>query len=154
MTSKLIKTGLSLYFVSFFVQPRVIEGRSMQPTLNPNKEKQSDIVIMDTLTPFLLQYGWQIPFDRNAIVICDHPHENVEICKRITHIEGDVVRLSDESVQGNRQAAQVQDSLEHARDPTESRRDSREFGPLPTGLVKGVVLGVIWPLSRTQWLNK
>jgi inner membrane protease subunit 1 len=32
-------------------------------------------------------------------------------------------------------------------------RDSRHFGPLPMGLVRGKVLAVVFPWGERRWLN-
>jgi len=33
-------------------------------------------------------------------------------------------------------------------------RDSRDFGPVPLGLINGVVVGIIWPPSRMSFLSR
>ncbi|OAK95444.1 LexA/Signal peptidase [Phaeosphaeriaceae sp. SRC1lsM3a] len=40
-----------------------------------------------------------------------------------------------------------------AGDNLEWSRDSRLFGPLPLGLVKGKVLAVCWPIADMKWLG-
>ncbi len=32
-------------------------------------------------------------------------------------------------------------------------RDSRNYGPLPMGLINGKVIARIWPLSKIQWVE-
>lgn len=119
----------------------VVKGKSMQPTLNPPESypRISDIVLIEKITPLLLSYGL-LPRGfsyKNKVVHVRHPTKNTMMLKRVR--EHHLSMPSEEdldfgvSVYGDEPFYSV---------------DSRNFGPIPTGLVKGVAMVVLWPFNR------
>jgi len=75
-----------------------------------------------------------------------------KVIKRIIGLEGDYV-LRDSPGSGSNQMIQVPEG--HCwvvGDNLHASRDSRTWGPLPMGLIKGKVLAKISPLSERKWL--
>lgn len=106
-----------------------VEGASMRPTLEPG--------------------DWAIGFrarrlHRGDVVVIEHPDRaGFELVKRVRHLPGDVapdglVLIDRVWVEGD--------------DPGGSS-DSRTFGPVPLGLVRGRVWVVWWPPGRIRALG-
>jgi mitochondrial inner membrane protease subunit 2 len=103
-----------------------VEGTSMRPTLEPG--------------------DWAIAvrvrrLHRGDVVVVEHPDRiGFELVKRVTHLPGDVapdgLGLVDRAwVEG---------------DDPDGSSDSRTFGPVPLGLVRGRVWFVWWPPGRIR----
>ncbi|KAJ7179882.1 signal peptidase [Mycena crocata] len=119
-----------------------VSGRSMQPTLNPdNSLLWRDIAIFDRLTIHTFQrYG------RGDIVALKSPYDaNYELVKRITAIEGDVVRTlppyPESEVRVPKGHVWIEGDAFHSQ-------DSNFFGPVPLGLVDSRLVYLIWPIWR------
>ncbi|XP_063902377.1 mitochondrial inner membrane protease subunit 1-like [Zophobas morio] len=114
------------------------QGLSMLPTLN----ERGDIVIVDHISP--RWRGYQV----GDIVLLSSPvgsHSNKNICKRITAKQNDIVR----NTKGKFQEVKIPSGHVWIEgDNPYNSRDSRAFGPVPLGLVKGRVVARIWPLSK------
>ena len=122
-----------------------VEGTSMQPTLNPKLQKQSDVVILDR---------WNTNYDsikRGDIVALTSPsNQNVSFIKRVIGLEGDVVetpRYRHSYVYIPRGHCWVEG------DNSRSSLDSNSFGPVSLGLVKGRATHIVWPPKRWQSLE-
>jgi mitochondrial inner membrane protease subunit 2 len=103
-----------------------VEGGSMRPTLEPG--------------------DWAIAFrarrlHRGDVVVVEHPDRvGFELIKRVTHLPGDVAP----------DGLGLVDRLWVEGDDPEGSSDSRSFGPLPMGLVRGRVWLVWWPPGRIR----
>jgi signal peptidase I len=106
-----------------------VEGASMRPTLEPG--------------------DWAIAFrarrlHRGDVVVVEHPDRvGFELVKRVTHLPGDVAP----------DGLGLVDRLWVEGDDLEGSSDSRSFGPLPMGLVRGRVWFVWWPAGRIRALG-
>jgi signal peptidase I len=106
-----------------------VEGTSMRPTLEPG--------------------DWAIAvrarrLRRGDVVIVEHPDRvGFELVKRVTHLPGDVAP----------DGLGLVDLVWVEGDDPEGSSDSRTFGPLLPGLVRGRVLLVWWPPGRIRALR-
>jgi signal peptidase I len=103
-----------------------VAGASMRPTLEPG--------------------DWAIAvrarrLRRGDVVIVEHPDRVAfELVKRVTHLPGDVAP----------DGLRLVDRVWVVGDDPEGSSDSRTFGPLPPGLVRGRVWFVWWPPGRIR----
>ena len=91
-----------------------------------------------------------ICFQRGDIVIAKNPsdpHQN--ICKRVTGVEGDRIPLEYRETYRFVPPGQVWVEGDNS---TESR-DSRNYGPVPLGLVRGRVVAKVWPVKDCALLE-
>ncbi|HEX8100917.1 MAG TPA: signal peptidase I [Actinomycetota bacterium] len=106
-----------------------VRGESMEPTLRAGD--------------YLIAIRSERP-RRGALVVVKHPaRPRLDLVKRVTGVPGDHVdghRLSDREhwVVGDNPAAST---------------DSRTLGPIPDGMVRGIVVLRYWPRSRISWLR-
>ncbi|CAJ1398635.1 unnamed protein product [Effrenium voratum] len=120
-----------------------VEGRSMTPTLNP-QESFIDRCFRD----FVLVHR-NPELRKGDIVLLRDPGTNELIVKRLIAQEHEVVRTPNTGhlfvpeghcwVEGDNGKLSV---------------DSRAFGPVPAGLLEGLVLSVVWPIWRARWLEE
>jgi len=86
---------------------------------------------------------------RGDIVISKNPTDpQLNICKRITGLEGD--RIPIEYRESQRFVPPGQIWVEGDNN-TESR-DSRNYGPVPLGLIRGRVVARVWPVQESRVL--
>jgi mitochondrial inner membrane protease subunit 2 len=103
-----------------------VEGASMRPTLEPG--------------------DWAIAVrvrrvHRGDVVVVEHPDRvGFELVKRVTHLPGDVAP----------DGLVLVDRVWVEGDDPEGSSDSRTFGPVPPGLVRGRVGFVWWPPGRIR----
>ncbi|KJE97564.1 inner membrane protease subunit 2 [Capsaspora owczarzaki ATCC 30864] len=117
-----------------------VQGRSMQPTLNP-----------DIAVDHILLDKWSVRDHRHRrgeVVVLWSPDEpTVAVIKRIIALEGDVVKTlsyKDPFVKIPRGHCWVEgDNHIHSR-------DSNTFGPIPVALIDARATHVIWPPARIQ----
>jgi signal peptidase I len=106
-----------------------VEGGSMRPTLKPG--------------------DWAIAvrtrrLRRGDVVVVEHPDRaGFELVKRVTHLPGEVAP----------DGLGLADRVWVEGDDPEGSSDSRTFGPLPMGLVRGRVWFVWWPPGRFRALG-
>ncbi|KAJ7095265.1 signal peptidase [Mycena belliarum] len=128
--------------VTDFYTLKQINGRSMQPTLNPDSSLLwRDIGIFDRLSIHTLHR-----YDRGDIIALKSPYNpNHESVKRIIAIEGDTVRTllpyPEREVKVPKGHVWVEGDAFHTT-------DSNSFGPVPLGLVDSRLACLIWPLWR------
>jgi nickel-type superoxide dismutase maturation protease len=105
-----------------------VAGTSMRPTLEPG--------------------DWALAVRvrrvrRGDVVVVEHPERpGFELVKRVVHVAGDVAPDGSELV----------DEVWVEGDEPEASSDSRRFGPVPVGLVRGTVRLVWWPPGRLRRL--
>ena len=114
-----------------------VKGRSMSPTLNPNTHKENDYIL--TFATFNVE--------KNDICVFIHPdYPNIMVCKRVEAVGGDLVL-------NNGKVERVPDGMFWATsDEPFHSSDSKDFGPVPLGLIKGKALGIVWPFDRFKSL--
>ncbi|XP_053212488.1 mitochondrial inner membrane protease subunit 1-like [Panonychus citri] len=115
----------------------LIDGPSMKPTLNSN-----DIVLSNQWTPI---FG---NVKRSDIVIFRSPMDPKKFhCKRIKGVEGDYVRRGFSSISIPKGHVWVEgDNSSHSK-------DSRDYGPVPIGLIIGVVFFKVYPFIDSKFLS-
>jgi mitochondrial inner membrane protease subunit 2 len=106
-----------------------VAGASMRPTLEPG--------------------DWALAVRtrrvrRGDVVVVEHPERpGFELVKRVTHLPGDVAP----------DGLDLVDRVWVEGDDPEGSSDSRSFGHLPVGLVRGRVWVVWWPPGRIRALG-
>ncbi|KAJ3149625.1 hypothetical protein HDU89_003678 [Geranomyces variabilis] len=148
-----------LVFNKFVYSVGVIEGRSMQPALNPDTSgTRRDIVLLARYAPVISDIGG--PIAHGDAVFLTAPHDpSMTLVKRVIALEGDAVRPRRGAGEGI--GSWVRDMGPHdgyVRIPlgqcwVESDEpfrgvDSNVFGPVPLGLIDSKVAAVLWPLDR------
>jgi len=132
----LAKFGFYFWGVTTYVVDLTLcTGPSMEPTLNAN----SDLVLLDRVSPRLGRIA------TGDIVVADSPTRPGEtVCKRVSAVAG-------ERIPGSFFADVVPPGCvwllgDNCRNST----DSRIYGPVPTGIVKGRVVLRVWPLDQAR----
>lgn len=122
----------------------VCEGNSMQPTINSTPFR--DIVLVEYWSRKMRK------LKRSDIVVAKQPEKpSVFICKRITAMEGD--NIPSDFVIPCQYSTMPRGHLWLVGDNSSSSYDSRHYGPVPYGLVRGRVMFRIWPLSKIGFLR-
>ncbi|KAJ7742480.1 peptidase S24/S26A/S26B/S26C [Mycena maculata] len=125
-----------------FYTLKQVNGRSMQPTLNPNESLLwRDVAIFDRFSIHTLQC-----YRRGDIVALKSPHNaKHELVKRISAVEGDIVRTlppyPEPEVRVPKGHIWVEGDAFHSQ-------DSNSFGPVPLGLIDSRLVSIIWPFWR------
>lgn len=124
----------------------LITEDSMEPVLS-----DGDIVIVKplgnnsfltaVLKEFVLAFGYNQIGIGDLIIAKNPTHPKLNICKRVIGIEGH--RLPFEYRQLKKFVPAGTVWVEG--DNTQISRDSRNFGPLPIGLIQGLVVARVWP---------
>ncbi|KZV75590.1 signal peptidase I family protein [Peniophora sp. CONT] len=131
-------------FVDYVARIGFMYGPSMLPTFAAT----GDVVLEDRISVLLGR-----PFTRGDLITFISPANPSHIvCKRILGLPGDVVCVdptgtvapSDEHVIVPRGHIWVQG------DNADNSRDSRYYGPLSMGLVRGFVYARIWPFGTRK----
>ena len=133
----LAKFGLYFYGVTTYVVDLTLcTGPSMEPTLNAN----SDLVLLDRVSPRLGRIA------TGDIVVADSPTRPGEtVCKRVAAVAG-------ERIPGSFFADVVPPGCVWLLgDNRRNSTDSRIYGPVPTGIVKGRVVLRVWPLDQARF---
>ena len=145
MTAKVISIGwrglralcLAYVVAEYGFKVALIDGSSMKPTLN-----HRDIVLSNQWTPI---FG---NVKRSDIVIFRSPMDPKKYhCKRIKAMEGDRIRKGFTSISVPKGHVWVEgDNYYHSK-------DSRDHGPIPIGLIIGVVFCKIYPFLDAKFLS-
>ncbi|PWN38446.1 LexA/Signal peptidase, partial [Meira miltonrushii] len=158
-----------IWFVRHVGSVGAITGQSMSPTLNPIPGDK-DLVILNKYVSSQFWYKTGDDYKIGDVVMLISPNDpNLIICKRILALPGDIVSVDDPGqldssrkgkkiririppshvwVEGDKSVldAQASDAGHNLIRP--SSRDSREFGPVPIGLITARVDMILWPPSR------
>lgn len=126
-----VKLGCVAHCIFEYVGDLVFcTGPSMEPTLYTD-----NVVISDQISV------WTRRISKGDIVIAKLPHDrNQLICKRVTALPGDNVWS------GFTFREVPKGHLWLEGDNKKNSTDSREYGPIPQGLIRGRVVCRIWPL--------
>ncbi|KAI9189756.1 hypothetical protein H9P43_001189 [Blastocladiella emersonii ATCC 22665] len=147
--------------VFIFVLDRVgslasVEGRSMQPTLNPDENRLArDVLLLNKYILSTRKWG------RGDVVTLRSPMDPDHIiAKRIVALEDDYVvpdpRCSFVRRNGLRPGQSMRVPKGHCwveGDAGMHSRDSQDFGPVPLGLLTAKVSAVVWPPNRVRWVD-
>ncbi|XP_074811241.1 mitochondrial inner membrane protease subunit 1 [Natator depressus] len=121
----------------------VCSGPSMEPTI-----QNSDIVFSENLSRhfYCIQKG--------DIVIAKSPNDpKSNICKRVIGLEGDKVCISSPSDFRKRHSYVPKGHVWLEGDNLRNSTDSRCYGPVPYGLIRGRICFKIWPLNDLGFLR-
>lgn len=133
-------------FVDYVGTVKGVTGISMQPTLNPNPRRSSDVVLVNS---------WAVRrfegIHRGDIVtLIDPTDPDAALIKRVIALEGDHVRsinYKTKIVKIPRGHCWVEgDNHAHSH-------DSNSFGPVAVGLIQGKATRIVWPPRRWQRLE-
>jgi len=121
-------------------------GPSMMPTFGT----AGDIVLVEHMTPRLRR------LKRGDVVIAQSPtNPKQTICKRITGLGGDTISVAKRyPFEGDRVIKVPEGKLWLEGDNPRNSTDSRSYGPVPYGLVRGKVFFKLWPLTDMGRIKK
>ncbi|XP_021050197.1 mitochondrial inner membrane protease subunit 1 isoform X1 [Mus pahari] len=118
-------------------------GPSMEPTI-----QNSDIVFAENLSRHF--YGIQ----RGDIVIAKSPSDpKSNICKRVIGLEGDKILSTSPSDVFKSRSYVPTGHVWLEGDNLQNSTDSRYYGPIPYGLIRGRIFFKIWPFSDFGFLR-
>lgn len=105
----------------------------------PTIAARGDVVLVDKIS-----LRWR-PIESGEVVTCDPPSGGRSaVCKRVVGTAGSKVLIA-----GHRQALTVPPGhVWLAGDNASNSSDSRFYGPVPLGLLRGRVRGRVWPPHR------
>eukprot|EP00040_Diaphanoeca_grandis_P031786 m.190825 g.190825 ORF g.190825 m.190825 type:complete len:186 (-) comp32415_c1_seq1:1000-1557(-) len=148
----LIPVGITIYDTVGSVYP--IQGASMRPTLNPDQGEYAALV-----QDWVVLSKWSArtcTYQRGDVVaICSPGDSSKWMVKRLIAMDGDVIKVPNYKDATKRYMRIPEGHCWVEGDnQNNAGRDSNTLGPLPMGLVKGRVSGVVWPPSRIQIVNR
>eukprot|EP00730_Choanoeca_flexa_P016750 TRINITY_DN7978_c0_g1_i1.p1 TRINITY_DN7978_c0_g1~~TRINITY_DN7978_c0_g1_i1.p1 ORF type:complete len:166 (+),score=15.34 TRINITY_DN7978_c0_g1_i1:88-585(+) len=119
-----------------------VEGRSMQPTLNPDFDKTltRDLILVDHLSARLRKLS-----RGDVVVLRSSKDRKAGMVKRLLAFEHDVVTSADGC---QRYTSIPAGHVWIEGDCPAKSSDSNRYGPVPEGLIYGKVRAVVWPPSR------
>lgn len=132
---KVVQYGSVVYCTLEFVADFVFcKGPSMDPCI-----KSGDIVLTEHIS---------VTFNKirkGDVVICKSPKEPQDfICKRVIAMEGDQVF----NTETNSYVSMKKGHVWLEGDNKDNSKDSRAYGQVPYGLLRGRVFFIAWPLNR------
>lgn len=133
---------IGVTFIDFVGYVARVEGKSMQPLLNPDRNK--DFVFLSTWS------SRHTKIQRGDVVSFISPkNPDHKIIKRVIGIQGDTIqpRKSDLPILVPEGHIWVEG------DHTAFSLDSNQFGPISLGLVTAKAKAVVWPPTRWQKIN-
>jgi len=138
-------------FINLVGYPASVNGKSMQPTLNPGHARlgywQQDWVWVSCRRSRIASMM------RGDLLVYTSPKDPEEyLIKRLIAGEGDVIRT-----EGRYSQAVVRIPPGHVwveGDNWANSVDSNKYGTVPKGLVSGVATHIIWPPARAQALDQ
>ncbi|KAL4606199.1 uncharacterized protein LOC142609749 isoform X1 [Castanea sativa] len=119
-----------------------VRGASMSPTFNPRARNFTDdyvLVEKFCLKKYEFSHG-------DVVVFCSPSNHKEKHIKRIIALPGDWIGTTHNSHDDVLKVPKGHCWVEG--DNSASSMDSRSFGPIPLGLVKGRVTHVVWPPQR------
>ncbi|XP_010464530.1 PREDICTED: mitochondrial inner membrane protease subunit 2-like [Camelina sativa] len=121
-----------------------VRGDSMSPTMNPQKNSFfDDFVLVDK---FCLK---DYKFARGDVVVFSSPTNfRDRYIKRIVGMPGEWISSSRDVVRVPEGHCWVEGDNKY------SSLDSRTFGPIPLGLIRGRVTRVVWPPQRVSKIGR
>ncbi|KEH38481.1 putative signal peptidase I [Medicago truncatula] len=124
---------------NYLCSPTHAYGPSMLPTLNI----AGDVVLVEHVSPRIGKVG------HGDLVLVKSPlNPNRNLTKRVVAMEGDTVTYFDPlNSEDSRIAVVPKGHVWIQGDNVYASRDSRHFGPVPYGLIRGKVFFRVWPPS-------
>lgn len=117
-----------------------VKGRSMSPALNPNTDKERDVL--------LLLRGHRGVRKGDVVAFVSPFDPSLKLIKRVAAVAGDVV-YNEQGKQGRKRFLVPHGKVWLLSDNCDPRNiDSRTLGPIPLGLVMGKAICKIWPLTK------
>ncbi|CAG2102551.1 unnamed protein product [Medioppia subpectinata] len=132
---------LSCGYISFnfIAEPILCSGSSMEPTLH-----DKDIILTERYSSVFIK-----SYNRGDVVVARCPADpKTLICKRVVAVAGDSVRHGFIS-----QQVVPRGHVWLTGDNTNHSTDSRDWGPIPIGLIVGKAVLRIWPYEDFQLLD-
>ncbi|KAJ3736501.1 LexA signal peptidase [Lentinula guzmanii] len=127
---------------NYFYNLKIVSGRSMQPTLNPDASLWRDVGLFNRYA-----IHTKLDFNRDDIVALRSPEDpNRILVKRIVALAGDRVKTLPPYPNPEVVVPQGQAWIE-GDEPFHSD-DSNRFGPVPLSLIESRLVAVVWPPSR------
>eukprot|EP00038_Savillea_parva_P002675 m.116385 g.116385 ORF g.116385 m.116385 type:complete len:228 (+) comp10919_c0_seq1:325-1008(+) len=146
LTGNVIRYACYIHvFTEYVCEVTLCVGPSMMPTLN----QFGDIVLTE---PWSL---WKNKLQRGDVVIAVSPRNPTSaVCKRILGMPGDVVCTNT-----GEKAAKEYETVPKGKvwlqgDNIHNSTDSRTYGAVPLGLIKGRAFARVWPLHEMCWLDR
>jgi inner membrane protease subunit 1 len=138
LAGSLAKWGIIVHCTLEYVGNFVIcQGPSMEPTI-----RTSDVLITEHISP---RYGW---LNRGDIIVTRSPTNPKQfICKRVLAVAGDTLMLYNGTLE-----TIPRGYIWIEGDNEQNSIDSRTYGPIPMGLVRGRALLRIWPFTDIAYL--
>ncbi|CAN0439171.1 unnamed protein product [Ectocarpus sp. 12 AP-2014] len=152
LRASLFAVPVALAFHDVVGSPVQVEGRSMQPAINPHLGPESqqggglDVVWQDKLSISRHIY------ERGSIVVFRNPFDPKErVVKRLIGVDGDWVRP-----RGNRHnLMRVPEGYCWVEGDNHGvSGDSNHFGPIPLALIEAKATHVLWPPGRMRSLGQ
>lgn len=150
----LISLVIFFFVYIFLVQPHRVKGDSMLPNFH-----DGELLLTEKVT-----YRIYKP-ERGDVIVFRAPQRNVDFIKRIVGLPGDTIRIEDGTVfindeklvepyetqktQGSASVVLGQDEYFVLGDNRGSSSDSRSFGPVRRGAMRGKVWLVYWPITKS-----
>ncbi|KZT66011.1 LexA/Signal peptidase [Daedalea quercina L-15889] len=134
-----LPTGI--VFTQFFYTVKSVNGRSMQPTLNPDTSPWRDLVVFDRFSIRTLR-----KYERGDVVALSSPLDSKLLVKRIVALGGDAVKTLPPYPD-----AEVHIPPGHVwveGDEPFHSEDSNTFGPVPLALIDSKLVWIVWPKQR------
>lgn len=135
----LLLTPAAVTFTDSVVSMSGVEGRSMQPTLNPDGYLVADVLLLNKIGV------WNYKYKHGDVVVLRSPEAPREwLVKRLIALQGDWV-----TVPGTYDICQIPKGhcwVEGDNGAVSS--DSKNFGPVAIGLLEGRVTHIVWPPAR------
>lgn len=114
-----------------------VKGRSMSPALNPNTDKERDVL--------LVRRGHGYLRKGDVVVVISPFDPSLKLIKRVAGVAGDVV-YNENGKPGLKRFLVPHGRVWLLSDDCDPRNiDSRTLGPIPQGLVIGRAICKIWP---------
>lgn len=124
-------------FMEYIADFVVCSGPSMEPTIFSN-----NILVTEHISPRFKN------IERGDIVIAKSPsNPKQHICKRVTAVEGDKVKS------GIFPYVVPRGHIWLEGDNRDNSSDSRAYGPVPLGLVRGRAVCRVWPFKEAKMLT-
>ncbi|XP_035992293.1 mitochondrial inner membrane protease subunit 1 isoform X2 [Fundulus heteroclitus] len=122
----------------------VCSGPSMEPTI-----VNHDVVFSERMSRHLFK------IQKGDIVIAKSPFDpNMNICKRVIGLEGDKICTSAQSDLFKTHTFVPMGHVWLEGDNLRNSTDSRNYGPIPYGLIRGRVCLKLWPLHSFGTLSE
>ncbi|KAG9299953.1 hypothetical protein G9A89_009681 [Geosiphon pyriformis] len=133
---------VAAFFIEHVYSVASVNGRSMQPTFNPDTNKlRHDVVLLNRWT-----VAWR-KYEVGDVVTLWSPYDpDLLITKRIIALEGDTVITLPPNP--NRLVYVPRGHCWVEGDENFHSKDSNTFGPVPLGLINAKVTHILWPFSR------